>query len=187
MQTLVETFECHETASEPIEATEEAVSIIEAMGLSGQATLLKKADGKAIQRCPYREMTSDEADVYRELCPDSFPLDKYDRSPIPLRVLQIASHAQSLGLFAGLRVWDRTSAAVKDPVLVAWQGNYDWSPTKLFILARWGEVLEAFAVLRQRAAKSKRERLLEECNVIRATIEGAADEKILSGATRVNW
>ena len=38
----VETFECQETAAEPIEMAEEAINLIEEMGLEGQQSLVGK-------------------------------------------------------------------------------------------------------------------------------------------------
>lgn len=167
----VETFECVETASEPIEASEEAIGLIESLGLAGQKELICKPEEKPSTRCPYREMTAEEAFVYGVLCPDKSPLGKYKASPIPLRVLQIAAHANSLGIFKDLEVWDRESVTVKDPVLVAYNGDrYKWD-RKLFILARWGEELETFATLLKRAVAIKREQFTEALEGIRASID----------------
>lgn len=175
----VETFECSETAAEPIEATEEAVRIIEELGLAGQLELVTKRPDNRDQRCPYREMLEDEVFVYGVLCPQKTALAEYKASPIPLRVLQLAAHAKSLGLFGRLEVWDRASAAVKDPVLVANTGTNEYSPGKRFILARWGEVLEPFAVLLARATDAHRAHLRDVARRLVATVEAATDEDIL--------
>lgn len=159
----VETFECRETAAEPIEACEEALDLIEQLGLAGQKELTaKKDEGQPAARCPYREITTEEAFVYGVLCPKKSPLKNYKASPIPLRVLQIAAHANSLGLFKELEVWDKASVELKDPVLVAHTGNprYTWE-NKTFILARWGEVLETFSVLMTRALEAKRTQVIQ--------------------------
>lgn len=171
----VETFECHETASEPIEACEEALALVEKLGLTGQQTLKAKLESGFDVRCPYREMTKDEAWVYRVLCPEESKLTEYSRTPIPLRVLQVAAHAQSLGIFRELLVWDRAKAAVKDPVLVGVRQNKpgeSWN-TSHFILARWGEELEAFVVLAKRAFEHKRKSLTDKLRAIVA--EATAD------------
>jgi hypothetical protein len=171
----VETFECTETAHEPIEACQEAVGLMEELGLEGQKELVTKCEKSGFdQRCPYREMTATEAYVYRVLCPEVTPLKTYKRSPIPLRVLQVAAHANSLGIFKELRVWDRASPAVKDPVLVGviTHPQYDWMDNKFFILARWGEELEAFAVLAKRAFDAKREQFVESLQRIANSIAG---------------
>ena len=168
----VDTFECDETASEPIEACEEAVALMESLGLEGQKSLVTKSEKSGRDtRCPYREMTKDEAFVYRVLCPEETDLSRYSRAPIPLRVLQIAAHASDLGIFKKLVVWDRKSAVVKDPVLVAYgkPAPGEWRDS-MFILARWGEELEPFVVLAKRAFEQKRRQIGEALKVIAAGI-----------------
>lgn len=177
----VETFECTETAGEPIEACEEAVSLMESLGLEGQKSLVTKSEKTGRdERCPYREMTADEAYVYRVLCPEEFKLAQYASSPIPLRVLQIAAHADSLGLFKEILVWDRKAAVVKDPVLVgmAKPRPGEWRD-RPFILARWGDELEAFATLTKRAFEMKRREIVEALKRVATSIAGrvaAAEE-----------
>ena len=157
----VETFECSEVAAEPIEACEEALSIIEQLGLTGQQELTAKPAGKLASRMPYREITKDELFVYGVLCPEKTELERYRSSPIPLRVLQIAAHAHSIGMFERLEVWDRASVMVKDPVIVGITRNKErtWERTT-YILARWGETLETFHVLMQRALQDKRAQVM---------------------------
>lgn len=170
---LVETFECHETASEPIEAAEEAVALIESLGLNGQRELLSRRDDHNT-RCPYREMTADEKFVYGTLCPTRAKLKDYKRTPIPLRVLQVAAHANSLGIFKELMVLDAGTAVEKDPVLVGVipDKQYSWMTTD-FILARWGDELEAFVVLLKRAAAKVRESWRADLVNIRANVDAA--------------
>jgi hypothetical protein len=190
---LVETFECTETAAEPIEATEEAIAIMESLGLEGQKALVAPNKNNGFeQRCPYREITAEERFVYRILCPVETTLKAYSGTPIPLRVLQIASHAESLGIFTGgLRVWDRASVTVKDPVLVGYtkHAQYSWMEGACFILARWGEELETFATLLKRATAAKREELKQEAQRLTATIAALSDADIVNAgfAKRIAW
>lgn len=186
----VETFECYETAAEPIEATEEAVALIEQLGLHGQLELVrpKSDEGVHATRCPYREMTAEEIFVYGVLCPDQAKLHQYKAGPIPLRVLQVAAHAQSLGMFSHLEVWDRASVTVKDPVLVGciMDRTYSWMVGKRFILARWGEVLETFSVLRTRALGSHKETLIQQAKSLLSRVENATDAELM-GKTEISW
>lgn len=157
----VETYECSETASEPLEASEEAVSLIESLNLAGQLEMIRPDDKSGREtRSPYRRMTADEQFVYQLNCPIETPVEKYSASPIPLRVLQVLAHAKSIGMFKRFVVWDRESAAVPDPVLIGYapSGEYTWLDHR-FILARWGEELETFSVLLKRAITTKREHL----------------------------
>lgn len=175
----VETFECSETAAEPTEATEEAVRIIEELGLAGQLELVTKRPDSRDQRCPYREMLKEEAFVYGVLCPNATKLADYKASPIPLRVLQLAAHATSLGLFNRLEVWDREDATEKDPVLVAHTEAPGRSGNKRFILARWGEVLEPMAVLMKRAMDVHRESLLDMAKGLVKKVENASRHELM--------
>lgn len=135
----IETFECAEVSSEPVDASAEALSIIESLGLEGQKELMcpAKAD-EQVTRFPYREMLKEEAVVYQTLCPKDSKLKDYTGSAIPLRVLQIAAHASELMPDLELHVWDRDSAIEKDPVLVA-ERKEGYSLKARYILARWGE------------------------------------------------
>lgn len=186
----VETFECQETASEPIEACEEAMGLIAQLELDGQKSLVSGGDGKPASRCPYREMKADERFVYGVLCPESTPLKRYALSPIPLRVLQIAAHANSLELFEELRVWHAKGAAIPDPVLVgvAPGVQYTWE-RRTFILARWGDVLESWPTLLKQAAEQKRRQIADVFHTLAARLQHAelaeqmtVDELIEKGA-----
>lgn len=185
----IETFECQETAAEPIEASEEAIRIIKELGLEGQKSFSAKTAEGFASRCPYRLILDEESRVYRELCPRAERLERYQNSPIPLRVLQVAAHAkQSLtsaakeGETVWLWVWDRASAAEKDPVLVAYVGRYEWNISGTYLLARWGEVLESFPVLMKRAAEQCRARLAAQAEQVVASIRSASEAQIVGAS-----
>jgi hypothetical protein len=145
---LVETFECEETKTEEPELSAEAMRLIEELDLDGQRGL---NEPKTDTRMPYRKMDAEEAFVYGQLCPTKTPLKKYKEGPIPLRVLQVASHAK--GIFDELIVWHKASPAVKDPVLVGMKKNpsRSWEDGEAFILARWGDVLDEWPALTKAA------------------------------------
>lgn len=170
----VETYECSETASEPIEIAEEAIDLIEQLGLDGQRELVTPRDGDDRgSRLPYREMTRDERFVYSVLCPNSVKLAAYKQAPIPVRVLQVAAHAKDH--FGELVVWDKENAEEKDPVLVGIKGNYPYGNYRIFILARWGDELESFPVLLTRAVEKGRERFKSECAKAMAKLKSRMD------------
>lgn len=188
----VETYECSETAAEPIEACEEAVRIMEELGLDGQKSLVQPAiDDKPVRRVPYREMTDEEQFVYGVLCPGRATLKAYNCGPIPLRVLQVAAHANGLGVYKELAIWHAKSREIPDPVLVATiqRGQYSWE-TQTFILARWGDELESWPTLMKRAVESKRRQvadiyvtLLRKLQAYAAGDQLTMEELISKGAT----
>ncbi len=180
----VETYECSETAAEPIEACEEAVRLMEELGLEGQKVLVQaKAEGQPARRVPYREMTADEIFAYGVLCPGKTYLKNYRLGPVPLRALQIAAHATSLGFYKQLWVWHSQEAAVPDPVLVgmAPDAEYSWRDHP-HILARWGEVLETWPVLFKRAVEAKRAQVADAYATILRKVQACAAADMLTQA-----
>lgn len=176
----VETYECQETAAEPIEASEEAIGIIEQLELEGQKSLISAPEEKPMSRCPYREMKAEERFVFGVHYPEKMNLAKYSLGSIPLRVLQIASHADSLGVFKRLEVWHAKEVAVPDPVLVGIKaGSYSWED-KPFILARWGEVLESWPTLYKQAFEMKRQQLASVLKSLAAKVAALHDDECWS-------
>jgi hypothetical protein len=165
----VETYEYHELAEETTEDVEQAKGLIDQLNLSGQKELLVK-DG----RQPYPQATAEQLFVFQTLCPVEEKLNSYSRTTIPLRVLQVAAHAKDL--FEELLVWD-VAGADKDPVLVGANKN-GWSKT-YFLLARWGEELEAWPILLKRALEKKRASLKDHAKSM------AAKWKVISDAGTV--
>jgi len=150
----IETFEQTEISgvNPKEENCEEAIQLIEKLGLIGQHEMVTKVDGQDM-RCPYREMNIKELKVYECLFPVKTEIKNYKQGMIPLRVLQVAAHADSLGYFNGLYVWSERSRP-RDPLLVGLKKQQNsWGGTDhvFFILARWGEALESFEVLYERA------------------------------------
>lgn len=174
---MVETFECPEVSTEHPEVTAEAMMLIERLGLKGQEKLNTKTDAGDEVRCPYRVMTREEMFVYGVLCPRKTDENEYGEEPIPLRVLQVLAHAHSLQYFEGFQIWHRESSTVQDPVLVGtWRGRRNgrgWDETETYILARWGEVLEAFGDLKKKAVTLHRQARLQKLAEIQNEVEAA--------------
>jgi len=154
---LVETYE-QQVESHP-EACEAANSMIEELGLTGQQSLI--SPDQSDTRCPYRQWHAIEAEVYGLLCPSVDKVEDYDADVIPLRVLQVLSHAKSLGIYCEFRVLHAANPSVKDPVLVGVPEGQTWQNTKWHILARWGAELDEFPVLMEKASKLKAAQLLD--------------------------
>jgi hypothetical protein len=157
---LVETFEVTETYSDgSVECEAEALELIEKLGLVGQKKLVTRGGDDAETRIPYRKMKSDEALIYKAICPETSKLASFSDSAIPVRVLQVAAHA--VCLFDEVLVWHAKNADVKDPVLVgrnAATAERGWTE-ELYILARWGEELlplDELAVIGGKIIKASR-------------------------------
>jgi hypothetical protein len=166
----IESFVCDETAREHPEVSDEAKKLIEEMSLTGQKEMLTGPEGEET-RVPFRAMTDEEDVVYSLLCPQQESMLTYSNSPIPYRVLEIGKLAQDTGYFEKIEVWDRKSAVIHDPVLIGYRkdGSYSWTK---FILARWGQELEAFSVLKEKATAIVKERKIAKLTKILTEVKG---------------
>jgi hypothetical protein len=135
----IETFEVEQTSSEIAVLAQDAaaVELCEKLGLKGQLT---RSESKTLTRNPYRQIQADEAFVYAVLCPERTRPEEYSAEPIPLRVLQVFSHAKELGIYDRFEIWSARHASVKDPVLVGIIKQGGWQDV-VYILARWGKEL----------------------------------------------
>ena len=146
----VETFEVLEMNEKgEVESLEECLALAKELDLQGQVDVLQPSEDKPLN--PYRKMLMEEKTVYEAICSKKCDVGEYRDGPIPLRVLQVYQHALSLDMFETIRVWYCPNADIEDPVLVATAEK--GRTTSYFILARWGEVLEPFAKMREIAAK----------------------------------
>ena len=156
---LVETYECEEVSKETWKMKKVALDLISKLGLGGQATMCGSIDGETI-RSPYREMTKEEHDVWKIICPEEYEIEEYKSSPIPLRVLQVIDYAKGLGIYDKLEIWDKVSSTIKDPILVARKGKSWQEDFQTFILARWGEELDEWPAMLNKAGRMAKEKLL---------------------------
>ena len=179
---LVETFEVQKevNADGQTQPDAECMALIEQLGLTGQHQLIHRDEKGGDKICPYRKMTADEMAVYAILCDQKTELRTYADEAIPLRILQVAAHARDF--FQYLEVWHPRNADVKDPVLIGRKGQF---MGEVFILARWGKVLDSFEVLKAQATKIYREKCLSEMKRIKSELEAdiarvQSDETLLS-------
>lgn len=136
------------------EVSEEALALIEALGLDGQKALLQErrvSDGETtVTRNPYRRMTGEEQAVFGAILPRHVEVSAYEDGPIPLRVLQVAAHAKPM--FNRVVVWCPAEPSQPDPLLVGVMKNRERTWVEdVYILARWGDVLEPLDVMREKA------------------------------------
>lgn len=166
MEMQVETFEATEFGIEqPKKVKEEHNSLINELGLNGQMDIVA---GDSV--CPYRKMKADEKFAYENICPKKCEAKEYKDGPIPLRVLQVMSHANSLDFFDKFEIWYPDNADVKDPVLVGIvkKDSYDYDR---YILARWGEVLEPLPKLIETAGHIAKNKAIAKYKKIKTQVE----------------
>lgn len=170
----VETYEEQEVAEMTEEKCEAVQELIEKLGLEGQEEFYKKDTSTA--PFPYRRMTLQEKFVYSVLFPSVTEIGKFRSGAIPLRVLQVAAHAKEL--YAGeckLLVWHSADVR-KDPVLVlsATDPTEKWRKAE-YVLARWGDALEEFSVLAERAKKEWANRSRADLSKIKTRVDAALE------------
>jgi len=154
---IVETFEVEESKDEMalLAADSEACELIEKLNLVGQLGL---TDTETVTRFPYRKLTKEEGLVYGLLCPKRTAIEAYRDGIIPLRVLQVAAHANETGYLDSLIVWHPENADIKDPLLIGTKkvvtgpASYQYD-TEQYLLARWGTELPSFDELKKLAKK----------------------------------
>ena len=170
-----ETYECSEVAAEHPEVTSEAIEIIESLELEGQKGLISRTDGPNPIRCPYRMMKAEEKFVFELLCPQRREASEYKASAIPIRVLQVLAHANSLTIFKAYQIW-AAEGEIKDPVLVAYTSTETWrSKTGPYILARWADELDSWAQLTKQAMVIWKAKTLSELKSLERKIRGTIE------------
>lgn len=150
----VETFEVDEVRDQTMECSEEAEQLVESLGLEKQRRYYNRDDQDWVNPFPYRKMTAQEKLVLETLLPEKTELAKYGDAPIPLRVLQVAAYAsekiQTDFPDGALVVWHPENADYKDPYLIL-RTDGQYKAHELYILARWGEELDSFEVMKEKA------------------------------------
>lgn len=162
--------------------SEEALALIETLGLTGQQALVEKhtlpSGDTAETRFPYRRITVEERNVFKAVFPSVTELTQYELGPLPLRVLQVASHAKDC--FEHLEVWHAKSQR-EDPVLVGMRKEGQYNQPTFYLLARWGDALVPFEELRAMAKKRLEASVSLEIKSLKqklAALEGTLSESL---------
>lgn len=182
----VETYEVEEINGElgNMAADAEAQELIEKLGLCGQRELLNP---ETCTRFPYRLMTPVEHKVYSLSFPQRDKLEDFRVGIIPVRVLQVAAFVKEnapADMTAGLYVW-HCGSAKEDPLLVGHTQSYGG---KFYLLARWGDALESFEKLTEKAkkiwmikAKAKLEKSISSIREDLASMDSITEELFATG------
>lgn len=198
MKTVVETYIIEETQeliydNEKLDQWNKRVA---ELGLTGQT----KIQAKDKSPIPFLHMKQTLVEVFGILCPRRVDIKDYDKTPIPVEILDLAALSVKEKYFNKIEIWydDKTP----DPVCVGFTGNwrvYDrawnvfatvateteaigfkedtryynhhFSTTGQYLIGRWADVKQSFAEL---AVKAKKLFVADRANTIEKTIR---DEK----------
>jgi hypothetical protein len=146
---------CMDKEIEPLVINNEDIDrwkeIIESMSLTGQQSLVNQED-KTKSPIPFLFMNAGMEKTYTTLCPTKTLLKDYNRTPIPIRVLEVAKLSLTEGYFQSIEVWsdDKTP----DPILVGKRADpaNTWR-TFQYVIARWGDELRSYPELLELAIK----------------------------------
>lgn len=156
LATTVETFFIEETVdlihdNEALDRWNERVSELQ---LEGQKSVVKE-DKSPI---PFLWMNSAIVSTFETLCPTKVDIAKYDKSPIPVELLDVVALCVKENYFNSIKVWYNEKE--KDPVIVGylaasgktsdWELNYY---AQKYLIGRWADVKASIDQLVDRAKK----------------------------------
>lgn len=157
MATIVETFFVEETTNliQDNEALAKWNEKVEELELHGQRTVVK-IDKSPI---PFLWMNSSIISTFEVLCPTQVDISNYDKTPIPVELLDIVSLCKKDQYFDLIEVWYNEKQ--KDPVIVGYcydakEGQSDWVKkfyAKKYLIGRWADVKASIDQLVERARR----------------------------------
>lgn len=157
MATVVETFFVEETINliHDNDALAKWNEKVDELGLSGQKTVVKT--GKS--PIPFLWMNDAIVHTFEILCPTRSDINEYNKTPIPVELLEVVSLCVKENYFEKIKVWYNEKQ--KDPVIVGyvqkegkdlggWDLNY-WG--QKYLIGRWADVKASLDQLIERARK----------------------------------
>jgi hypothetical protein len=162
----VETYEIEEVKGElgTMAADSEAIELCQKLGLTGQLSL---TDEKTETRFPYPKLSAVQSTVFHALFPQETKLEEFSSGIIPLRVLQVAAFCKEQPLLKRLVIWHPEDIR-KDPILLGRTAEYGGD---YYLLARWGDALESFEKLQEKALPIIEAQMMEKAAGIRGELE----------------
>ena len=157
MNTVVETFYVSETINliHDNEALTKWNEKVEELKLTGQKEVVKE-DKSPI---PFLWMNSAIVSTFETLCPTKIDIKKYDKTPIPVELLEVVSLCVKEDYFDCIKVWYNEKQ--KDPVIVGYvakkgEKKEDWQFEyygQKYLIGRWADVKASLDQLIERAKK----------------------------------
>lgn len=142
MATIVETFIIEET-SELLHnnaALGKWNERVKELGLQGQETI-RVVDKSPV---PFLWMNSALIKTFEVLCPTKTEIEKYDRTPIPVEILDLVAMSKNEQYFYKIEIWSNEKNP--DPVCIGYLasgGDSSWSKdfyAKKYLIGRWADV-----------------------------------------------
>jgi hypothetical protein len=157
MATVVETSLVEETINliHDGEALQKWNDRISELGLEGQKEVLVVKDKSPI---PFMWMNDAIIATFETLCPTKVLVEKYNKTPIPLEILDLVALSKNEGYFYKMEIWYNEKE--KDPVCIgfakdetkkeadSWSVNYY---AKKYLIGRWADVKASLDTLTARA------------------------------------
>jgi hypothetical protein len=154
MATVVETFIVEETSNliHDGDALKKWNEKVEELGLEGQKTVVV-ADKSPI---PFLWMNEALIATFETLCPSKIEVEKYDKTPIPLEILDLVALSKKEQYFQCIEIWYNEKE--KDPVCIGYKyaesEESDWYKkyrADKYLIGRWADVKASLDQLIQRA------------------------------------
>lgn len=145
MKTIVETFIVEETSHliYDNDALDKWNSVVDELGLKGQTNVIVKDKSPV----PFLWMNSSLIETFRLLCPTRVLVEVYDKSPIPLEILQLLQLSVKEHYFDKIQIWYNETD--KDPVCIGLKvkpeylnkEEYYWNVySEKYLIGRWADV-----------------------------------------------
>lgn len=187
MKTVIETFIIEETQeliydNEKLDKWNQYVT---ELGLSGQKELVK--EGKS--PVPFLHMKDSLVSVFEVLCPRKVGIEKYNRTPIPVEILDLVALSNKEGYFEKIEVW--YDEETPDPCVIGFMPgeNHDKSEWyahywERYLIGRWADVKQSLEELTTKARmlfikreKSQKEKTIRDVQRQLEDLENSADRK----------
>jgi hypothetical protein len=135
METIVELYFDKELSDITFESDklEEWKKINEELGLTNQLSLAKGTDSPV----PFPYMNESMFRVYTTLCPEKVRLQQYNKTPIPLEVLQQIAFCKKENHFGHIEIWYDDKSP--DPLAVGIRAKYYFYPHGEELKDKYGE------------------------------------------------
>jgi len=143
----IETYEVEETKELIYEEAklDEWQALVKELNLEGQEELVTKNDeGESLSPIPFMWLNKSLYNIFETLCPTKVDINKYNKMPIPLKILGYVKLSEHEDYFTSITVW--YDDVKPDPIVVGMKQQDKKS--EYYLIGRWGDELRTFTELR---------------------------------------